>query len=296
MLHLFPHWNWSGQEDRPIDVWCYSNCDSVELFFNDRSLGVGRRNNGAEHFSWQVPYQPGTLAARAMQGGKVVCFREIRTAGAPAKIVLTQVMAALVGNQQITPLQADGRDVALVQAAVVDQNGVVVPDATNMIQFSIEGNEKIIGVGNGDMASHEPNQVSYRKAYNGYSVAIVQSTTQPHAFTVVATSPTLASGRMELASVTPAVQRIHVHAKSIRPSDNGEIVVTAELCDSYGNRIPTAKALVNFSLNGAAYSAIMAEQGKAEARIICQHSGVRMRVTADSPGVLAGVVDFVTSK
>jgi hypothetical protein len=296
MLHLFPHWNWSGQEGRPIDVWCYSNCDSVELFLNDRSLGAGRRTISADHFSWQVPYQPGKLAARAMQGGKVACFKEIQTTGAPAKIVLTHVMAALVGDQQIAPLQADGRDVALVQAAVVDQNGVVVPDACNVIQFSVEGHEKIIGVGNGDIASHEPNQVSYRKAYNGYCVAIVQSTTQPHAFSVVATSPALASGRLELASVAPAAQRIHLYAKSIRPSDNSEIVVTAELCDSYGNRIPTAKALVNFSLNGAPYSAVMAEQGKADAKIVCQKFGVRLRVTADSPGVLAGAVDFVSGK
>jgi beta-galactosidase len=34
VLHLFPHWNWSGREGQEIDVWCYSNLESVELFLN----------------------------------------------------------------------------------------------------------------------------------------------------------------------------------------------------------------------------------------------------------------------
>ena len=32
MVHVFPHWNWPGREGQPIDVWVYSNADTVELF------------------------------------------------------------------------------------------------------------------------------------------------------------------------------------------------------------------------------------------------------------------------
>ena len=53
---------------------------------------------------------------------------------------------------------ADGKDVSVINISVVDNRGREVPDANNMIRFSISGNGKIIGVGNGDPSSHEPDQ------------------------------------------------------------------------------------------------------------------------------------------
>ena len=40
VLHLFPHWNWKGKEGEGVPVLCYTNCDTVELFLNAKSLGV----------------------------------------------------------------------------------------------------------------------------------------------------------------------------------------------------------------------------------------------------------------
>lgn len=37
LLHLFPHWHW--EPGQTVDVWVYTNCNEVELFLNDRSLG-----------------------------------------------------------------------------------------------------------------------------------------------------------------------------------------------------------------------------------------------------------------
>ena len=39
VLMLSPHWNWKGREGKNISVRAYSNCDEVELFLNDKSLG-----------------------------------------------------------------------------------------------------------------------------------------------------------------------------------------------------------------------------------------------------------------
>jgi beta-galactosidase len=39
VLHLLPHWNWSGKEGETISIWAYSNCDEVELFLNKKSSG-----------------------------------------------------------------------------------------------------------------------------------------------------------------------------------------------------------------------------------------------------------------
>jgi hypothetical protein len=54
VLHLLPHWNWPGREGKEIDVWCYSNCDEVELVLNDQSLGR-KAMPRMGYLSWHVP-------------------------------------------------------------------------------------------------------------------------------------------------------------------------------------------------------------------------------------------------
>ena len=145
-LHLLPHWNWRGKEGKPIDVWCYSNQDEVELLLNGKSLGRKTMpRNG--HLSWQVPYEPGVLEARGYVGGALVKTEKVETTGTPVRVVL---------HEESIPLHpADG--VSVVNVSVVDDKGRVVPDSSNDISFSINGG-KIMGVGNGDPSSHEHDQ------------------------------------------------------------------------------------------------------------------------------------------
>jgi Domain of unknown function (DUF4982) len=42
VLHIFPHWNWAGREGKNITVSCFTNCDTVELFLNGKSLGAAQ--------------------------------------------------------------------------------------------------------------------------------------------------------------------------------------------------------------------------------------------------------------
>ena len=55
-------------------------------------------------------------------------------------------------------LAADHADLAVVNVAVVDGQGRVVPVADNKITFTVKGPGKLIGVGNGDPSSHEPDK------------------------------------------------------------------------------------------------------------------------------------------
>jgi beta-galactosidase len=61
---------------------------------------------------------------------------------------------------QLTPdrktINADGEDVSVFTVSAVDAQGRTVPVAQNKIHFAIEGQGKIIGVGNGDPSCHEP--------------------------------------------------------------------------------------------------------------------------------------------
>ena len=76
-----------------------------------------------------------------------------------------------------TKLKADGKDATVFNVSIVDEKGREVPIADNRVQFTLSGNAKIIGVGNGDPSSHEPDKCSegawQRSAFNGKCQVIV---------------------------------------------------------------------------------------------------------------------------
>ncbi len=199
VLHLFPHWNWPGREGQEIEVWCHSNLERVELFLNGTSLGAQDVKRDG-HLVWKVPYAPGTIEARGYRGGAVALTARRETTGAAAKLVL---------EADRTTIAADGEDVAVVTVRVVDAGGRLVPVADDEATFQLTGPGRIIGVGNGDPSSHEPDKGSARRAFNGLCVAIVQAGKTPGALRLDATAPGLAPGAVTIqcraAAPRPAV-------------------------------------------------------------------------------------------
>jgi len=207
VLHLFPHWNWKGKEGQSIPVTCYTNCDTVELFLNGKSIGVkgyafprlgmeGKygnyparsrvlRTTGDLHLSWDVPYEPGTLKAVGAKDGKTVATVEVSTTGEPAAISLS-------ADRDV--IAADRRDVAHITVQIQDESGRMAPAAANEVTFELQGEGRIIGLDNGDPQSHEDYQSNRRKAFNGLCLAIVQATGKPGQIRVTASSPGLKSG------------------------------------------------------------------------------------------------------
>lgn len=195
VLHILPHWNWlqwPGQEGRPIDVWCHTNMERVELFLNGKSQGARRvPRNG--HAQWSVKFEPGTLEARGYRGGKLVLTARRETTGHPA---------AVHAAPDLTALAADGQDAAVVAVSILDDKGRVVPTAFDEVEFSLTGSGRIIGVGNGDPSSHEADKpdpkaqgrAARRRAFNGWCCAIVQSLRhQPGSMTLTAAAKGLTS-------------------------------------------------------------------------------------------------------
>jgi len=58
---------------------------------------------------------------------------------------------------------------------VTDENGLVVPGANNLIEFSIEGPGEIIATDNGDPSNMVPFGSKERNAFNGLAIVIVRS-------------------------------------------------------------------------------------------------------------------------
>jgi beta-galactosidase len=65
--------------------------------------------------------------------------------------------------------------VAVIRVAIKDASGRVVPVADNLVKFIIEGPGRIIGTGNGNPTSHEPDKADQRLAFNGYCLVLVQA-------------------------------------------------------------------------------------------------------------------------
>lgn len=206
VMHIMPHWNWKGSEGKNIKVTIYSNAEEVELVLNKKSLGKKTMEKNG-HLEWEVAYQPGTLVAKGFVNGKPTVSEQIETTGAPAKV-------ALLTDR--TKLNADGEDVAVITVQLNDLKNRWVPTANKEIVFTLSGPGKIIGVGNGDPASHAPEQfvatVSNptpqwkRETFNGLAQIIVKTTKQAGEITLTASSEGLTSAALKLTTTTSVVR------------------------------------------------------------------------------------------
>jgi beta-galactosidase len=191
VLHISPHWNWKGREGEIIPVWINSNADRVELFLNGKSLGKKEMNRNS-HLEWQVPYLPGKLEAVAWKNGKEITS-QVETTQEPYQVVIIPDKKSLTTG---------GQDATVINVHVADRLGREVPDAGNLIQFFIQGDAKIVGVGNGDPSSHEPdicpeNQWQ-RKLFNGKCQLIVLSGRSAGTIEIMAKSTGLIDGTIQL--------------------------------------------------------------------------------------------------
>ena len=159
-------WNWPGQEGKPLQVAVYSRCDSVRLELNGKVIGEKPVSPATKLTAkFDVPYQPGELRAIGLINGKEVAKTTLKTAGEPQAIRLTADRSAIC---------ADRNDLSYVTVEVVDQNGIVVPNAAIPVRFTVSGAGELAATGSSapnDAASfHAP----LRKTFQGRCLAILR--------------------------------------------------------------------------------------------------------------------------
>jgi beta-galactosidase len=149
------------------------------LFLNDQSQGTKKKAGDELHIAWRLSFTPGTLKAVGRTPGKEALIREVKTAGSPAKLVL---------EPDRTTIVADGRDLSFITVRVCDETGTLVPRADNFVTFEVSGEGRIAGVDNGLQTSHEPFKATFRRAFNGLCLAVIQSSRTAGRITVTAQS------------------------------------------------------------------------------------------------------------
>lgn len=204
-LHLFPHWNFGNEEyagegiapsklneDGSIDLWAYyNNADEVELFINGKSQGTSKKTADRLHAQWRVKYEPGEVMAVARKNGQIVNSQIIKTAGRPAQIRLT------ADSNVIT---ADGKDLSFITVEILDKDGNLCPNASNLVNFSLEGNAFIAGVDNGSPISLERFKDNKRKAFYGKCLVVLQNNGSTGKATLTATSDGLQNSKIEISA------------------------------------------------------------------------------------------------
>ena len=174
---------WHGADGTPVRAVCFTNCEAAELFVNGRSRGVQSRADDADTVLWwDVPYEPGTLTVRGLNGGQAVCTSERKTSG-PAQKLLAETDAAA--------LAADGVDVAHVSVTVADADGVPIYDADHAVTWIVDGPARLLGLESGDHTSHEDYKAPTRPAFHGRLLGYVQATGASGPVTVHVSAPGL---------------------------------------------------------------------------------------------------------
>ncbi|MCD8282313.1 MAG: DUF4982 domain-containing protein [Prevotella sp.] len=196
-VHILPHWNLSGHEGGTIDIWAYSNCEEVSLNVNGEALGRQPMPQGG-HASWKAVYKPGRVVAKGYIGGEAVAVDTVETSENAARIK---------AYADRTMLVADGQDVAVVNIDLTDGKDRFVPDACPELTFSLTGEGRIIGAGNGDPACgviDHPEDINCKSfafpAFNGHAQVIIQTTKTAGDIRLVCSGDGLAECAVDMSS------------------------------------------------------------------------------------------------
>jgi beta-galactosidase len=185
--NLAGSWNWQDVPRAELPVSVFSNCKSVELFLNGKSLG--RKADGTNDvFQWNVPFSAGELKAVGTLDGKKA-ETSLVTAGKPARLELIP---------DRTRLAANGQDAANVELRLVDAKGNLVPNGDALCSVQVTGAGRLVGLDNGDQRDMTSLQSPARKLNQGRALAIVESSRQTGAIELTVTAPGLPVARLQL--------------------------------------------------------------------------------------------------
>ena len=170
-LHVLPHWTFPGREGETTPVYCYTSWPSAELFVNGKSQGRIVKNPATRldryRLRWNnVKYEPGEIKVVAYDyDGTPKGEKIIRTAGAPARIVL---------KADRNSISSKGEDLSFVTVSVVDKDGNPCPTATNKMKFNVSGAAKFRAACNGDATSLVAFNSTEMPLFSGELVVVVE--------------------------------------------------------------------------------------------------------------------------
>ncbi len=137
MVYIAHYWDVAME---PNDVWVASNCDSVEIFVNDSSIGKKApcEDLSLSHplFVWRnIPFVPGEIRAVGYIGKE------------PAATFTRKTPGKAVGLRMIADdtVLTTGGDMTRIVITAIDKNGQIVPRNCAAVKISVKGPAVFLG-------------------------------------------------------------------------------------------------------------------------------------------------------
>lgn len=163
-------WTFPGYENQPARVRVLADCDEVELFLNETSLG--RKQVGSQEpltAIFELLYKPGRLTAVGYKDGCEIGRDILKTAGTPVKL-------QLLADRQT--LSADGQSLAFIAVDLTDASGNRNLWEEKEITVTVEGPAVLQGFGSAAPSEEGSYQATTWKTWDGKVMAVIRSTHQ----------------------------------------------------------------------------------------------------------------------
>ncbi len=176
MTNAVRSWNWKGYEGKPVTVEVYTDADEAELLVNGKSAGKKKVGETRKYIAYfETTYEPGAVEVVVYKNGEETGRDVISTAKDEVRIAAAADMAQIA---------ADASDICYVEISMVDDEGILNPDADKAVTVSIEGPGVIQGFGSGAPASEENYFDKTAKAFEGRLRAAVRGNGEKGTITV----------------------------------------------------------------------------------------------------------------
>ncbi len=171
-------WAWDNCEGKKANIEIYSSVYKVELLLNGKSIGekrTGKKSSYKAVFK-NVPYESGNITAIAKdKKGNELSRRQLHSA---------KEKTVLIAEAEKTLLNANCQDLAYINIAFADEQGIVKVLKNDEIKIKVEGAGELIGFGSANPFTEEGFLANTHKPYYGRAQAIIRAGIAPGKITV----------------------------------------------------------------------------------------------------------------
>ena len=183
-----PVWNWKPGQQIIVNV--FSNCEEVELFRNNKTIGVKKMADFKNKtITWTLPFEAGKLRAVGRIAGKDLASFDLNTTGKPVTIV---------AKSDVSQLKDDKQELANVFVTLCDKSGNTVYSADNEITCEVTGPVRILGMEDSNPRNIENYKDNKQHAFHGKLLIYLQSLDKPGKAVIKLSSPGLKGTTIEL--------------------------------------------------------------------------------------------------
>lgn len=180
----------------------YSNCQKVELLINDKQIGIfspstDPKYDGLDHPPFEIPinhFEKGKLMVKGTIDGRVLAEQTIYT---PENPVAIRLVADTTGRSFV----ADGTDILVAYAEIIDSHGTIIDDANQSVTFKVKGPASIVGENANIGANPE-------KAEHGVAPVLIRAGKTPGSLTISASVDGLKTGSAKVNTVADETNMI----------------------------------------------------------------------------------------